>query len=141
MIVNLESFIAGERPRWERLDEILRRLAEDPWRRLPLAEARELELLYQRAAADLARLSTYAAEPEARRYLENLVARGHAEIHGARGEGGRFRPREWFAQTLPRTFRRQLRAFWLASALTIAGTGFGGAALALDPEAKQVLMP
>jgi uncharacterized membrane protein SpoIIM required for sporulation len=141
MILNFEKFIAEERPRWERLDAMLRRLTDDPWRKLPLAEARELELLYQRAAADLARLSTYAAEPEARRYLENLVARGHAEIHGARGEGGRFRPVEWFARTVPRTFRRRLRAFWFAVALTVAGTGFGGAALALDPEAKQVLMP
>src|SRR5690349_16457076 len=101
MIVNLQRFVAEERPRWERLDEMLRKMAEDPWRTLPMAEARELELLYQRAAADLARLSTYAAEPEARQYLEHLVARGHAEIHGARGEGGRFRPREWFTQTLP----------------------------------------
>jgi uncharacterized membrane protein SpoIIM required for sporulation len=141
MIVNLEKFIAEERPRWERLDTMLRKLAEDPWRKLAVGEARELELLYQRAAADLARLSTYAAEPEARAYLESLVARGHAEIHGARGEGGRWRPREWFARTLPRTFRRQLRSFWFAVALTFAGTGFGAAALALDPEAKQVLMP
>src|SRR6478672_10934874 len=136
MIINLERFIAEERPRWERLDAMLRRLADDPWRPLPLAEARELELLYQRAAADLARLSTYAAEPEARQYLENLVGRGHAEIHGARGEGGRFRPRQWFLQTVPRTFRRQFRAFWFAVALTLAGTGFGAAALALDPDAK-----
>lgn len=141
MIVNLERFVAEERPRWERLDAMLRRLGEDPWRKLPLPEVRELELLYQRAAADLARLSTYAAEPESRRYLESLVARGHAEIHGARGEGGRFRPREWFYRTLPRTFRRQVRAFWFAVALTVAGTGFGAAALALDPDAKQVLMP
>lgn len=141
MIVNLEKFVAEERPKWERLDAMLRRLAEDPWRKLLLVEARELELLYQRAAADLARLSSYAAEPEACRYLENLVARGHAEIHGARGEGGRLRPREWLVRTLPRTFRRHVRAFWLAMILTLAGAGFGGAALALDPEAKQVLMP
>ena len=141
MIVNLEKFIAEERPRWERLDAMLRAMAEDPWAKLPLAQARELELLYQRTAADLARLSSYAAEPEARRYLENLVARGHAEIHGARGEGGRWRPGEWLARTLPRTFRRQARAFGLAVALTVAGAGFGGAALALDPEAKEALMP
>ena len=56
MIVNLEKFIAEERPRWERLDAMLRKLGDDPWRKLPLTEARELELLYQRAAADLARL-------------------------------------------------------------------------------------
>src|SRR3954470_4443999 len=116
MIVNLEKFVADERPKWERLDRMLRGMAADPWRRLPLTEARELELLYQRAAADLARLSSYAAEPEARSYLEGLVARGHAEIHGARGEGGRLRPREWFMQTLPRTFRRQIRSFWFALA-------------------------
>lgn len=141
MIVNLERFVAEERPRWERLDQILGRLAADPWSKLPMEEARELERLYQRAAADLARLSTYAAEPEARHYLENLVARGHAEIHGARREGGRFRAWDWLARTLPRTFRRQLAAFWLAFALTLGGTGFGAAALALDPDAKQVLMP
>jgi len=141
VIVNLEKFIAEERPRWERLDAMLRTLAEDPWGKLPLAQARELELLYQRAAADLARLSTYAAEPEARRYLESLVARGHAEIHGGRSEGGRVRPWRWLAETLPQTFRRRAQAFLLATVLTLVGAGFGGAALAFDPEAKATLMP
>lgn len=140
MIVNLEQFVARERPGWERLEAMLRRLAEDPWRSLPWEEVRELERLYQRAAADLARLSTYAAEPEARRYLENLVARGHAEIHSTRRQEGRWRPREWFLRTIPRTFRRQVRAFWLAAAITAAGCAFGGAALALDPEAKGALV-
>ncbi|MBL9189337.1 MAG: stage II sporulation protein M [Opitutaceae bacterium] len=141
MIVNLEKFIAEERPKWERLDAMLRTMAADPWGPLPLDQARELERLYQRAAADLARLATYAAEPETRRYLENLVARGHAEIHGARAEGGRVRPVAWFTRTLPQTFRRQFRAFAFALALTLGGAIFGGAALAFDPEAKQVLMP
>jgi uncharacterized membrane protein SpoIIM required for sporulation len=141
MIVNLEKFVAQERPRWERLDAMLQTIAKDPWTRLAPAQARELEMLYQRTSADLARLSSYAAEPEARRYLENLVARGHAEIHGARAEGARFRPREWLLKTLPQTFRRQGKAFMLAVVLTLVGAGFGGAALALDPEAKEVLMP
>ena len=141
MIVNLEKFVAEERPRWERLDALLRGLAADPWRKLSLAEARELEQLYQRVAADLARLSSYAAEPEARSYLENLVGRGHAEIHGARGEGARFRPGAWLLRTFPQTFRRQAQAFWFAMTLTVVGAIFGGAALALDPEAKEVLMP
>ncbi len=141
MIVNLEKFIAEERPRWQRLDAMLQRIANDPWAKIPLADARELELLYQRAAADLARLASYSAEPEARRYLENLVARGHAEIHGARAEGARFRPLRWLTHTFPQTFRRQSRAFVLTVVLTLAGAIFGGAALALDPEAKAVLMP
>ncbi len=141
MIVDLAKFVADERPRWERLDAILRELSADPWKKLSLERAREFELLYQRAAADLARLSTFAAEPQARMYLENLVARGHAEIHGSRARSGAFRPLEWAGKTLPRTFRRHIGAFWLALALTVAGAGFGGAAMAFDPDAKEVLMP
>ncbi len=141
MIVNLEKFVAEERLRWERLDAMLRKLAEDPWSKLSLVEARELESLYQRVAADLARLSSYAAEPEARQYLENLVGRGHAEIHGARGAGAGFRLGAWLLQTFPQTFRRQAQAFWLALALTVVGAIFGAGAVALDPEAKEVLMP
>lgn len=141
MIVNLDHFIAAERPRWERLDAMLRKLADDPWRRMPLAEASELEGLYQRACADLARLRTYAADPGTRAYLEGLVARGYAEIHGERAARKRLRPWAWLARGFPQAFRRRLGAFWFASALMLAGSGFGAAALAFDPEAKEVIMP
>lgn len=140
MIVNLERFIALERPRWERLDAMLSRISEDPWRRLPFDEVRELEGLYQRASADLARLGTFAAEPEARRYLENIVARGYTEIHGAPDKAERFRPGAWLARTLPTVWRRRAQAFWFALALMTAGAVFGGAAIALDPEAKAALI-
>lgn len=141
MIVNLEKFIADERPRWEKLEKILQRRAADPWSALSLDDARELERLYQRASADLARLATFSAAPEARAYLETLVARGFAEVHGGKAERERFRPWRWFARTLPRTFRRRLGAFWFCLALTLGGAAFGAIALALDPEAKAVLMP
>jgi uncharacterized membrane protein SpoIIM required for sporulation len=141
MIVNLEKFVREEWPRWERLDAQLRQLAQDPWRKLTSDEVREMDRLYQRAAADLARLATFAAEPEARHYLENLVARAYAEIHGARAENRRFRPWLWLTQTFPQTWRRNVRTFWLAFGLMMVGAGFGGAALAFDPGAKSVLMP
>lgn len=141
MIVNLARFVADESPVWQRLDALLDGLAKDPWRKLTPDEARELERLYQRAAADLARLATFAAEAETQRYLENLVARGHAEIHGVRAEGGRFHPWRWFSQTLPQTWRRRARAFQLAFALMAIGSVFGGAAIAFDPASKGVLMP
>ncbi|HSI09963.1 MAG TPA: stage II sporulation protein M [Rariglobus sp.] len=141
MIVNLERFIHEEGPRWERLDEVLRRLADDPWRPLPVAEARELEGLYQRACADLARLRTYAADPGVRAYLEGLVARGYAEIHGQRASGVRVKPWAWLARGFPQTFRRQANAFWFALALMLAGSAFGALALAFDPDAKEVIMP
>ena len=126
MIVNLERFIARERPNWDRLDAMLARIAEDPWRTMPVEEARELERLYRRAASDLARLATFTAERDVRRYLENIVGRGYTEIHGGAAETGRFRPGTWLTQTFPRTWRRRAAAFWLAAALTMAGVLFGG---------------
>lgn len=141
MIVNLERFIDAERPQWERLELILNRIADDPWRALPLDEARELEKLYQRASADLARLATFSAEPEARHYLETLVARAYAEVHGGHAENRRFRPWDWLTKTFPQTFRRRQKAFVFAFALMMVGVAFGGLALAFDTEAKAVIMP
>ncbi len=141
MIVNLEKFVAQERAEWDRLEAMLDRLAKDPWHALTLEEARELERLYQRASADLARLATFSAEPEARRYLEGLVARGYSEVHGGRNETTRFRPWRWFAQTLPQTFRRRSAAAWVSFWLMMAGVVFGGFALAFDPDAKEVILP
>jgi uncharacterized membrane protein SpoIIM required for sporulation len=69
------------------------------------------------------------------------VARGYAEIHGARAESGRFKPWVWLSRTLPQTWRRHARTFWLATALMTAGAAFGGAAIAFDPAAKPALMP
>ncbi len=140
MIVDLERFIAAERPGWERLDAILARIAKDPWRRLTFAEVRELDGLYQRAAADLARLTTFSAEVESRRFLEGIVARGYTEIHGATAEKRRFRPWHWVSNTFPVTWRRRVTAFWFAAALMGAGILFGGAAISLDPGSKDALM-
>ncbi len=141
MIVNLEKFIAEEKPKWEELATTLDRQAKDPWRQMSLAEVRDLERLYQRASADLARLATFSAEPETRRYLETLVGRGYAEIYGGRETSRRFRPWHWFVVTWPNTFRRHWRAFQLAVALTVIGMIFGGAAIAFDPDSKSALMP
>ncbi len=58
------------------------------------------------------------------------------------GRGGRsFLRGSWFFGTLPQTFRRHVRAFYLAVAITLAGCALGGFALALDPDAKTALMP
>jgi uncharacterized membrane protein SpoIIM required for sporulation len=140
MIVDLERFIARERPGWERLDSVLKRIANDPWRRLSFAEVRELDGLYQRAASDLARLGTFSAEVESRQYLEGIVARAYTEIHGANAEIRRFRPWHWFSRTFPATWRKRAAAFWFAMTLMVAGVLFGGAAIGLDPGSKDALM-
>jgi uncharacterized membrane protein SpoIIM required for sporulation len=140
MIIDLPRFIAGERPYWTALEKQLERLEEQPEWRMPLEEARRFHYLYERASSDLARLATFASEPELRTYLENLVARAYGEIHETR-QRQRFAPLRWFFYTLPQAFRRHVRAFWLSLAVTLAGCAFGALALALDPEAKPILMP
>ena len=141
MILDLPRFLAAERRYWTELESALDRIESDPSRRPQLDEIKTLHYLYQRASADLAKMATFSSEPETRRYLEALVARAYAEIHESREARGRIHVRRWFAQELPQTFRRHVRAFWLAVAVTLAGCAFGVLALRIDPEAKAVIMP
>jgi uncharacterized membrane protein SpoIIM required for sporulation len=141
VIVDLQKFIANERPVWTELEKMLNRLEAEPDGRLPLAQVQKFHQLYERTAADLARITTFSSEPETRRFLENLVARAYGEIHETREKQRRFFPLQWFFKTWPQTFRRHIRAFYLSLAITLAGCAFGGLAIAFDPEAKPVLMP
>lgn len=141
MIIDLQRFLASEQACWTELERQLDRLEAEPNLRMTLEQVRRFHLLYERTAADLARITTFSSEPETRRYLESLVARAYGEIHETRERRGRLRLLEWFFQVLPRTFRRHIRAFYLSVAITLAGCAFGGLAIALDPASKPVLMP
>jgi uncharacterized membrane protein SpoIIM required for sporulation len=141
VIVDLQRFIADERPFWQELEAALDRLEADLAGRLTLDELRRLHYLYQRAGADLARVSTFAAEPAMRRYLEALVARAYGHVHAGSEAHRGFRFAAWFLRTFPRTFRRQARAFLASVAVTLIGVAFGAGALLCDPAAKGVLLP
>lgn len=141
MIIDLHRFISDERPYWRELEGLLQKMESDALFRMDLTEARRFNYLYQRASSGLARLAHFSAERETHRYLESLVARTYAEIHETRQRPHRVAPLSWLFGTLPRTFRAHIAAFWLALAVMSAGMFFGGMALALDPGAKQVLMP
>jgi uncharacterized membrane protein SpoIIM required for sporulation len=141
MIIDLAKFIAAGQPFWNELDAFLKQLEDDPQRALPLDQSRRLHYLYERTAADLARLDTFANEPDTRRYLASLVARAYGEIHETREKPHRFQPVQWFAVTFPQTFRRHVNVFWLTVAITLAGCAFGGFATVLDPESRHVTMP
>lgn len=141
MIIDLRRFVANERPLWTELEQALGRIEADPHRRMGLGELRRFHYLYERAAADLARIATFSAEPGTRRYLESLVARAYGEMHESRTRGNRFAPWRWLLWTLPRTFRRHAGAFWIALAVTLLGAAFGALAVSLDPEAKPVILP
>lgn len=140
MIIDLQRFVAAGQPHWSELEKLLTQMEAEPNVTLSLTELTRFHELYERAAADLARLTTFASEPATRRYLEHLVARGYGEIHETRERRSRLRPLKWFFNTLPRTFRRHVRTFYLTVAITLAGCTFGGLALIFDPESRHVTM-
>lgn len=141
MIVDLQRFIAAGRPFWAQLERMLDRLEAEPDLRMSLPQLQLFHQLYERSAADLAKITILSSEPETRRYLENLVARAYGEIHETREKQRRFYPLKWFFQTLPQTFRRHVRCFYLSLAITLVGCAFGGLAITFDPGSKSVLMP
>lgn len=142
MILNLDKFVAEERPHWSELDQLLQKLDQVSSGKLSLDEARRLHRLHHRAASDLARLSTFSGEPGLVRELENLVARSHAEVHASvRSSGSSTGWIPGLVLGFPRAFRRHLGLFAIACCLMSLGALFGGVALVVDPQAKQVLIP
>lgn len=141
MIIDLQRFISTERPAWNELESVLDRLEAEPDLKMSLEETQRFHELYERATASLAKLTTFSAEPATRQYLENLVARAYGEVHETREKRRRLQPLLWLRQTLPRTFRRQIQAFYLALAITLAGCAFGTVATLVDPDSRHVTMP
>jgi uncharacterized membrane protein SpoIIM required for sporulation len=141
MIIDLEKYIAAERPFWNELDRMMVRQEQDPARRMSFEEIKRLHYLYQRASADLAKINTFSAESALRRYLESLVGRAYALIYGARKKAIRFAPFQFLWQTFSKTFRRHVRLFAISFAVMLAGSLFGSAAILMDPASKAVLMP
>jgi uncharacterized membrane protein SpoIIM required for sporulation len=141
VIIDLEKFVRQERGHWKRLEKFLNRLEEDPLYRPSLKEALDLHYLYQRASSDLARLATYSAEPETRSYLEGLVGRAYGELHETREKRRPVRLWQWFFNTFPQVFRMHFNLFLLSAGIMLAGSSFGGFAIAVDERAREILMP
>ena len=116
-------------------------LKKRPEYKLSLSSLQRFHYLYQRTSGDLAKLKTFAAEPNARAFLESLVARAFGVIHETRKKPHRFAPLQWFFKTFPQTFRRHLRAFWICLAAMMVGGAFGAFVLLVEPGAKDVLLP
>lgn len=141
MIIDLDHFLREERPVWKELEDLLARLEGGMGTRLDLPELERFHYLYHRCSSDLAKVATFASEPDLLAYLEQLVARAYGEIHESRDRRVRFTPGRWFFGTWPRTFRKHLSAFWLSLAVTILGCLMGAGSVAFDSEAKEVILP
>jgi uncharacterized membrane protein SpoIIM required for sporulation len=141
MIIDLQRFIDSGRPHWSEMEATLNKLETDPGYTLEFDQLRHFYALYQRVSADLARVQTFASEPEICRYLESLTGRAYAEIHETRERGTRFHFWTWFSQDFPRSFHKHIRAFQLSLLITIVGVAFGAIAVGVDPDAKSAILP
>ena len=141
MIIDLQKFIREERPYWSELESELDRLEKRPELKLNLSSLERFHYLYQRTSGDLAKIKTFASEPNTRAFLESLVARAFGEIHETRKRPHRLAPLHWFFSTFPQTFRKHVRAFWICLVAMLVGSAFGGFVLLADPDVKDVLLP
>lgn len=141
MIIDLQKFITEERPYWSELEAILDKLEKKPEVKLELRHLERFHYLYQRASADLAKISTFSAEPNTRLYLESLLARAFGEVHETREKPHRLKPLHWFFNTFPQTFRKHIRAFWISLIAMMVGAAFGGFIIMVDSSTKQILLP
>lgn len=111
MIGDREAFIAARRDRWRRLDGLL--LAA---RRLEPAEWSELASLYRAVCNDLARTTDLDLGEDLRGHLDDLAARAHGALYGARPSGG-LRLARLIGVEIPREIRANGWTFALANLL------------------------
>ena len=133
-----DHFIEKHKTAWQRLEELLKLLDGSSLRRLHREEVRELGKIYRRTSSDLAVARAESRDPRLINYLNSLVIRAHGRIYQADPEGGS-RITSFFAQDLPRTFRRTWRytavsfsVFALFSAIGFLGTKY-------DPEFSELV--
>src|SRR5258706_513608 len=92
MIADLRKFLAVEEQYWKELEAIVARLENCQTASLTLDEAQRYHYLYERSLSGLAKILTFSAEPETRRYLESIVSRAYAEMQETREARTRLRP-------------------------------------------------
>jgi uncharacterized membrane protein SpoIIM required for sporulation len=133
----LPAFVARRRPDWDALKELLTRQRAGTLR---LDELHTLDVLYRRAASDLAHAQTFYAGTDVHRFLNQLCGQAYGAIYQP--------PRERLASTLAffrQDFPRALRAngaFVAASAgLFLLGILLGALVVLLEPRGAELLVP
>lgn len=109
-----DEFVSKRQDSWSRLEALLKRASGSRLGGLRPDEVLSLAALYRRSTADLARAQRDWPEEPVTRYLNGLVARGHAALYREGGDVFR-RLRHFYTATLPQTFRAS-GAFIIAAA-------------------------
>jgi uncharacterized membrane protein SpoIIM required for sporulation len=136
---DVNRFVRERKPTWRALEALLDRALTAP-RTLTLDEMRQLGQLYRSVSSDLIRARAEILDASVIDYLNDLVARAYALVHGRPGRT-RSHVFRFLATEFPQLFRQEIRMFGLAALLTCLGAGLGAAAVALDPASLGVMIP
>lgn len=137
---DVNRFVEERTPEWARLEQLLRRAEQHGLSTLHMAGARELSKLYRAISSDLIRARTAQADVSVVDYLNDLVARAYAVIHGAPARTER-QLLQFFALGFPQRFRREWRAIALSGALLLTGALIGALFVRIDPHSLGALIP
>jgi hypothetical protein len=140
MILDIEKFIAREKPLWKELEDLLDALSKSD-SVLTMEEAKRFFYLYERVSEDLTKVSTFSGERELRKYLEMLVSKAYSNIYSQKKKRVRFYPLKIITVFFPAAFRRNIKHFYLACAVTFLGLVFGALAVTVDNGAKKAIFP
>jgi uncharacterized membrane protein SpoIIM required for sporulation len=135
-----EDFVALRRDDWNRLEDLLAEAGGGRLNGLAPAQVLTMAALYRRATADLARAQRdWPGEP-VHRYLNGLVARGHGIVYRRGGEVGR-RVRDFYTETLPRTYREGAPYLLAAAALMFIPAIVSYFVVLANPDAAYAIAP
>lgn len=135
-----QRFVAQRSTSWNRLEDVLRQVERKGIASLGLPAARELAALYRVVSGDLIRARGEQANASVVDYLNDIVGRAYAIVHGGPARADR-RVIEFFGRRFPRLFRREWRAIALAAAILGLGASAGAVFVATDPHSLGALIP
>jgi uncharacterized membrane protein SpoIIM required for sporulation/uncharacterized RDD family membrane protein YckC len=133
----LVRFVAEGRASWERLEALLAGLEA---RRLSLGELEEMDQLYRKTTADLARAQADFAGTDLHRFLNGLCGRAYGAIYQAPPDR-LAQLRTFFRQGFPQAVREHRAYVWTSLSLLGLGLMLGALVVVLEPHGAEVLVP
>ena len=124
---------------WSRLEKLLDQGQNQGLKSLTRTELQELGLLYRQAAADLSALREDRSGRSYARYLNLLLARAHNTIYSGH-KSSPWSVVEFYRDTYPKIFRRNLGMIQAAFLLCMAGALAGLALSATHPAFMHALL-
>lgn len=137
--MDAHQLLRHRRHDWQRLSDLLERAQQDA-RRLSPQQVEELSRLYRAATSDLALARRDFPEGDVTRFLNQLVARGHATIYQEEPLALN-RLRRFARSGFPGAFRRLLPYFLVATALFVIPGLLIGLVAGWNPHAAEQLLP